>query len=168
MSDVWDSYDDEDDTDAKPPAKKAPAGLRQHVKKLEEENANYRTRLSELETAHRRNTVDRLIGEKGLPPKLAALIPADVEATAEAVGKWLEDYQDLFAPKAPEPPGGDSGGAELDDYGAEFGRMNRALAGSATPSAGGDLMAELKSKSLTPERLLELVESAGGGYGSGG
>lgn len=58
-----------------------------------------------LEKQLRDLVVKDLVKERGLNPKVASLIPASVEASETALGKWFEDNADIFAPAStPKPP----------------------------------------------------------------
>ena len=85
-------YDDEDDdttTDVVSQLRKVNRALEKRAKELEQE-------LSGLRTQTRQRTVKDVLQAKGLNPKIAALIPQDIEPTDDALVKWIEDYGDVF------------------------------------------------------------------------
>lgn len=52
--------------------------------------------LESLRKFQREATVSKVLQEKGINPKIAALIPSDMEPTQEALNSWLEQYGDVF------------------------------------------------------------------------
>ena len=86
-------YDDEEDddttTDVVGQLRKVNRALEKRAKELEQE-------LSGLKTQTRQRTVKDVLQAKGLNPKIAALIPQDIEPTDDALVKWIEDYGDVF------------------------------------------------------------------------
>lgn len=172
---TWDDpYSDDENQDEANSAK----GLRAHLKKLEKENAELRTLNEKLAKDTRQHTIAQALTAKGFSAKLARLVPIDVESTEEAIGKWLEDNAELFPP--PKPAEGDGstpqegagsdgtqGGSEGGEDAAQMGRISAAVNTAQTPTKQADLMAVLRDKSLTHEKLMELVHAAGGGAGVG-
>lgn len=88
-----DLYEDPDNVDRNP--------LRDVVKKLEAELKEARTTIATFEKEKRTVTVAELIRAKGLPEKVAGLIPSDAD-----VEQWIEEYGALFgaAPETPATP----------------------------------------------------------------
>lgn len=60
-----------------------------------------KAQLAALQSQVRTQTVAGVLKDKGVPAKVAKLVPADVEATEEAVVKWLEEFGDVFGAAAP-------------------------------------------------------------------
>jgi hypothetical protein len=60
--------------------------------------------LESLRKFQREATVSKVLSEKGINPKIAALIPGDLDSTPEALNSWLEQYGDIFgvAPQQPQ------------------------------------------------------------------
>lgn len=52
--------------------------------------------LENLRKFQREATVTKVLSEKGINPKIAALIPSNIEPTQEALNSWLEQYGDVF------------------------------------------------------------------------
>ena len=59
-----------------------------------------KAQLAALQSQVRTQTVAGVLKDKGVPAKVAKLVPADVEATEEAVVKWLEEFGDVFGAAA--------------------------------------------------------------------
>ena len=96
------NYDEDDDFDFED-------GPQDVVKQLRKVNRNLEKRLKELEqeattlkTQTRQRTVKDVLSTKGINPKVAALIPQDIEPTEEAVTNWLSEWGDVFGVKTEE------------------------------------------------------------------
>lgn len=91
-------YDDDEDndttTDVVGQLRKVNRTLEKRAKELEQE-------LAGLKSQTRQRTVKDVLQAKGLNPKIAALIPQDIEPTDEALGKWVEDFGDVFGIQTP-------------------------------------------------------------------
>lgn len=158
----WDSDDDDFDADDNAGKQQnTPKGLRAHAKRLEQENADFRRQLEEFKAANRKATLETAVKAKGLSPKVAGLVPKDIEA--DALEKWLEDYGDVFG--KPEPAPQQTSPEDEQEFG-EMSRVSQAAGRGESPNRAVDLYAELSDKNLTPQRLMEMIEAAGGGYGA--
>ena len=82
--------------------------LRKEIQERDKKLGDLDKELGSLKKAERSRTVETVLSEKGIPAKVAKLVPSDVEPTAEAVEKWLGEYGDIFgiqtAPEVEEPP----------------------------------------------------------------
>lgn len=70
--------------------------LRAVVREKDKALKQLTTKLETLEKKDRASTLGSILESKGVPAKVAGLLPADLEATPEAVEKWLDDYADVF------------------------------------------------------------------------
>lgn len=85
-----DDYADQDhDTDLVKTLRKA---LRERDKQITELTGTVET----YRTKERVTTIADVLKAKGVKPKVAALMPKDIEATEESVQKWLDEYADVF------------------------------------------------------------------------
>lgn len=104
MADNWDDDDDEFEGSAEdtPLVRQ----LRKQLKAEKKARTAQEDLLKQLADKDRSRTVKDVLGSKGLNPKLAMLIPSDVDATEDAVGTWLDNFADVFgiAPKAEDEP----------------------------------------------------------------
>jgi hypothetical protein len=96
------NYDEDDDFDFED-------GPQDVVKQLRKVNRTLEKRLKELEqeatslkTQTRQRTVKDVLTAKGINPKVAAFVPADLDASEEAVTNWLNEYGDVFGVKSDE------------------------------------------------------------------
>ena len=49
-----------------------------------------------LKTQTRQRTVKDVLQAKGLNPKIAAFVPADIDTSEEAINNWINEYGDVF------------------------------------------------------------------------
>lgn len=151
-------------------------GLRAQLEAALAENKKLADQLAKAQDQARQATVSQVLAAKGVSPKVAKLLPTDVEPTAEAIEKWLGDYEDLFAVRKPEDAQTpetqqQTETEELDPAEAVFAEMMQKM-GQATnsgkaPGRDADLLSVLNDKSLTQDKLLELIHAQGGGAGVG-
>lgn len=169
----WSLDDDDDEQDQ---SNNKPDPVRAQLKKLEADNKKLMTELNAAKAVSRKSTIKDVLTEKKLNPKLAGLIPTDIDATPDAIDKWLDEYSDLF-PKASSKSTDDddsdaSGDVDVDDLEQEVviaahNRMAKATTSSTPPGKPGDILRKVLSKDLKPEELLQMIEDAGGGFGTG-
>ncbi|ANH49406.1 hypothetical protein uvFWCGRAMDCOMC440_043 [Freshwater phage uvFW-CGR-AMD-COM-C440] len=131
-------YDDDEDndttTDVVGQLRKVNRTLEKRAKELEQE-------LAGLKTQTRQRTVKDVLQAKGLNPKIAALIPQDIEPSDEALMKWIEDYGDVFGIQTPteEKP------AEKSPEIKAQARINNIVATGTAPDIDEDAFAKIAS-----------------------
>ena len=131
-------YDDDEDndttTDVVGQLRKVNRTLEKRAKELEQE-------LAGLKTQTRQRTVKDVLQVKGLNPKIAALIPQDIEPSDEALMKWVEDYGDVFGIQTPteEKP------AEKSPEIKAQARINNIVATGTAPDIDEDAFAKIAS-----------------------
>ena len=75
-----------------------PAELRKALKKAQKEREAIEAELNKLRSDMRSRSVKDVLASKGVPDKLAKLIPSDVD-TPEQIDAWLNEYSDVFGLK---------------------------------------------------------------------
>lgn len=166
-----DDDDDDDDNTSNRQPPQLPAGLRKHLQRIEKENKELKKELDESKAQKRTETIANTVKAKGYDPLIAAFVPASVEATSEAVEKWLTDNGRLFAAVTTNDAKND-GGSETTEESTKDGvppdvvkamqLINGAAAGiTQTPTREADLMKLLTDPNLTKEKLDEIVRTAG-------
>jgi hypothetical protein len=129
-------YDDDEDndttTDVVGQLRKVNRTLEKRAKELEQE-------LAGLKSQTRQRTVKDVLQAKGLNPKIAALIPQDIEPTDDALAKWIEDYGDVFGVQVPteEKP------AEKSPEIKAQARINNMVATGTAPDIDEDAFAKI-------------------------
>jgi len=127
-------YDwDEEDEDYEEAPKKEPNPLRDARRrgdKLAKELAEAREALQKANDALRDRSVRDTIKAKGLPEKIAGLIPKDLTTEDEVVA-WVDNYADVFGVPAPDANGqqADDGQQQADPAFAALQRIQGAQSG---------------------------------------
>lgn len=70
--------------------------LRKQLRDKSRELDDLSKELGQFREQARKASVSDVLSKRGINPKVAAFIPADVEATEDAVSKWLDEYGDVF------------------------------------------------------------------------
>lgn len=125
--------------------------LRRKIKDQDKSIREMTERYSGLEKAHRERTVADVLTAKGINPKVARLIPSDVEPSAEALDQWISDYADVFnipVPTSPEE-------ADTSQEVAAYDRM-RTIETSAA-SAGADPLQQKIANAGNEQELMALL-----------
>jgi hypothetical protein len=101
---IYDTDDDDDNDFDGQPARdnNVLRDLRKALKASEARNKTLEEQLGGLSKASRERAISDVLASKGLSnPKIAKLIPTDLEPTADAVSSWLEEYADVFGTASP-------------------------------------------------------------------
>lgn len=85
-------YDYEDDYEEQD---SGPADLRKALKKAQKEREALEAELNQIRKDLKSRTVKEVLESKGVPAKLAKLIPSDVDSP-EQIDAWLNEYSDVF------------------------------------------------------------------------
>lgn len=172
LSEQWD-YDDDETTQQQ---KQGGGGLRAQLEAALKKNKELETKLADTDAKLRKEAVNRIISSKGYKPKVAKLIPREVEPTDEAITKWLEDYADIFnlekkeedegeKPAPAEPnPADDAANA---DYARQLAAMGAATGSGMPPMKEADLMKQIMDPTMDRKKLQDLIAAHGGGFGVG-
>jgi hypothetical protein len=177
MANDWDQLDDFDensDEGGQEPKKTNP--LRKRMRELERENQQLKETNSKLAKETRSSSLVQLLRAAKVKhaPKVAVLVPSDVDSTEDGVKKWLEDYAEVF--NIQTEPTGEGGGEgegttqeppEQTEQAEKLGRIGKVTASTATVTKQADLLRRLNDPNLKKEELLQMIYDAGGGPGSG-
>jgi hypothetical protein len=87
--------------------------LREVIKKGKKANEEFETELKQLRPQVRTASVSSILSGLKVNPKIAKVIPSDVEANEEAVKAWLDEYGDLFG--AQSQATGDDSSAQTEE-----------------------------------------------------
>ena len=60
------------------------------------------TNLGSLTKTQRERIIKDTFAQKGVNAKIAAFVPADLEASEDAISGWLEEYGDVFGVQTPQ------------------------------------------------------------------
>lgn len=160
-------FDDDQSSGAQRQGGDAIGQLRATIKQLQKANKELTAKNQELSTVTRKQSLESVLRAKGVNVRLAELIPTEVEATDEGIGKWLEDCGDLFGAAAKPPadqPAATAEQATLEQSGvlqspqvqAGAERM-RQLENGGTPNA--DALLQLVNNAKNEQEIIDLIAS---------
>ncbi len=70
--------------------------LRKQLKEKSQAEKELADKYAALQGKHRETQLSSVLSSKGVPSKVAALIPGDIEPDEESVDKWLGEFGDVF------------------------------------------------------------------------
>lgn len=128
--------------------------LRKAYKKLQAEKKEIAEQLESMQSSLRERSVKDVIASKGLPEKVAALIPKDA-TTSEEVEAWISEYGDVFGVQVeadePEQP------KQVDPELAALNRISETQSGGQPFTNDPDQLASLIAAADDPEALNKLL-----------
>jgi hypothetical protein len=149
---MYDTYEDDDDSQessndgssAMKQLRRANAQQAKQIKDLQE-------KLDGTNKGLRERSIKDVLSQRGLNPKIAAFVPADLEPDEASISKWVDDYADVF------------GGASKTDTGPTMSQedigslkaMDQTTAGGGAPM-GQDALLE-RVKTMPIDELLALI-----------
>ena len=130
------------------------------VKKLRKANRLQERKIKDLETnlgsltkAQRERIIKDTFAQKGVNEKIAAFIPADLEASEDAISGWLEQHGDVFGIQSPQKT------TELSQHDiATLRQMDAVTNGSLTPERTDDLESRI-SNAQSADEILSILRS---------
>lgn len=143
--DDFDAFDDEG-TDVVKQLRKVNRTLEKRAKELEQE-------LYGLKSQSRQRTVKDVLQAKGVNPKIAALIPSDIEPSEEAIVGWLNEFGDVFG--VTQDADSQQGKQPQVDLTAQN-RINNIVATGQTPTVDEDAYAKIMNAE-SPEELSRIL-----------
>lgn len=173
------TYDEDDDAYEAPiDPKSLPKQLRKVIRDAKAEAKAAKDEADNLRKENREIHVTNVLKSKGVPEKVAKLIPVDV-TSAEAIESWLSDYSDLFTPPSSTPATQASTSDVVNSNGQTFIENAATTANGLTPEEianaqrmqntatsgqpfGGrhdELMAKLNDPELTEEQFTALLKA---------
>ena len=124
--------------------------LRKQIREQEKRIKELDTQVGEYTSKRREEIIKEVLESKGVNPKVAKLIPADVDATnADVLNEWLDEYGDAFGIPQGEQP--DLNGLQ---------RINSATANAAQVT-GQDDLENMLNNVQTEEELYNLLRNLG-------
>ena len=130
-----------------------PAELRKALKKAQKEREAIEAELNKMRSELRARSVKDVLASKGVPDKLAKLIPSDID-TPEQIDSWLTEYSDVFGLQAkqeqPVEPTVDEETIKANQ------RINQSTSTAQIPSADGNAYQKLMG-AKTKEELDQMI-----------
>lgn len=156
----WTEYDgyEDDDQGGNDLIKTLRKKIADDAKTAKQRDEEFKT----LQTQVRTRTVADVLSDKGIPAKVAGLIPETVEATKAAVETWLGEYGDLFGINQADT-GTESTTADTNNVvSAEQTAMDRMTQTANTGQAPANKFAEQiqEVKTMPIEDLLQKIAEA--------
>lgn len=145
-----DTFEDDFDDNGIKNLRKADRAKSKRIKELEDE-------LDTLRKFQRESVVSSVLKEKGVNPKIAAFIPADVASSSEAIATWLDEYGDVFGVQQQSAPENTQG--SMSDSGLDLAALRQIDAVTNTaisPDDVNDLMSRV-SNAQSAEELINMI-----------
>lgn len=155
MSNQWDD-DDDDDYTAPEVNNDLVKQLRKANKQKEKELAELKANFESLNKAQRERAIKDVLTSRGINGKIAAFIPSDIDASEDAVSRWLDDYADVFGIEQPQQatPNVDPNQAK------QYQKMTQTVEQGLSPDAGDDIMRRLMNAN-SKEELDAVIRESG-------
>lgn len=166
MADIWDDdFDDEPQTESD-----LVKQLRKVIKDGKKVNDELSTELKTLRPTVRKTQLSNELEKLGIKnPKIASLVPSDVEPTEASVKAWVDEYGEIFGVTAGEPDKNsgeqstESGGTTSIDpaAAAQFERIQSqaSQSGVTTPDAESAQIAMLQAAAKAANGSSELFSA---------
>ena len=130
-----------------------PAELRKALKKAQKEREAIEAELNKMRSELRARSVKDVLASKGVPDKLAKLIPSDVD-TPEQIDSWLTEYSDVFGLQAKQEQSVEPTVDEETIVANQ--RINQSTSTAQIPSADGNAYQKLMG-AKTKEELDQMI-----------
>ena len=139
MSENRDNYwadeeDDEETTNVYESDTDLVKKLRKALKVEQRKNKELETSYSELTKAQKERILKDVLASKGVSPKIAQFIPADIEASEDAISAWLDSNGDVFGYTPSE-----KSKVNQEDI-SSMKKMDAVLTGAETPISSDDML----------------------------
>lgn len=111
--------------------------------------------LEALRKFQREATISQVLTEKGVNPKVAKFIPADIEMSSDSISNWLTDNGELFGVAAPTQ----QSAVNNEDY-AALRQIDAVTSGAISPDDVNDAF-NIMNNASSAEELLNFLYSQG-------
>lgn len=155
MSDNRDNYwEDEDEDDTPTGAFESDTDLvkklRKALKAEQRKNKELETSFGELTKSQKERILKDVLSSKGVNHKIAQFIPADIEASEDAINAWLDANGDVFGyTPTPKPA------VNQQDI-ASMQKMDAVLTGAETSATSDDLQNRI-ANAESEEEILSIL-----------
>ena len=111
--------------------------------------------LEALRKFQREATISQVLAEKGVNPKVAKFIPADIEMSSDSISNWLADNGELFGVAAPTQ----QNAVDVNDM-AALRQIDAVTSGAISPDDVNDAF-NIMNNASSAEELLNFLYSQG-------
>jgi len=125
--------------------------LRKQIDGLQKQLKEKESLIEEFTTYSHEASVGEILESFGLNPRIAQFIPSEVEADADAIAEWLNEYGDAFGIEAVEE------GGEASPDAQEYERMSNLEDGDIDPYIGQDLQSRINNVG-SKEELMKIIQ----------
>jgi len=108
--------------------------LRKQLKAEQRKNKELENSYGELTKAQKERILKDVLSSKGVSPKIAQFIPADIEASEDAINAWLESNGDVFGYTPTAKPQ-----VNNEDI-SSMQKMDAVLTGADSPASSDDML----------------------------
>jgi hypothetical protein len=156
MSNTYQEWDDDDEDVIQSQQSESDLlkQLRKELKIKSKVLSEMEGQLSSIKTEQRQNVIKSVLESKGVSPKIAKFIPADIDASPEAVDNWIADNADVFGLTVQTP-------AEVQPDLAALRQIDAVTANAQSPAGLDDLYLRLQNAESADE-ITSMIFQQGG------
>ena len=156
MSNTYQEWDDDDEDVIQSQQSESDLlkQLRKELKIKSKVLSEMEGQLSSIKTEQRQNVIKSVLESKGVSPKIAKFIPADIEASPEAVDNWIADNADVFGLTVQTP-------AEVQPDLAALRQIDAVTANAQSPAGLDDIYLRLQNAE-SAEEITNMIFQQGG------
>jgi len=118
--------------------------LRKELKTKTKILSEMETQLSSIKSEQRQNVIKSVLESKGVTPKIAKFIPADIDASPEALDNWIQENADVFGLTVQTP-------SEVQPDLAALRQIDAVTANAQSPAGMDDLYLRLQNAESADE-----------------
>ena len=161
MSNNYQEWDDEDDDLELENSRQRQSSdsdllkqLRKELKTKTKILSEMETQLSSIKSEQRQNVIKSVLESKGVTPKIAKFIPADIDASPEALDNWIQENADVFGLTVQSP-------SEVQPDLAALRQIDSVTANAQSPAGMDDLYLRLQNAE-SAEDITNIIFQQGG------
>ena len=124
--------------------------LRKALKVEQRKNKELETSYSEITKAQKERILKDVLSSKGVSPKIAQFIPADIEASEDAIIAWLDNNGDVFGYTPSEKQQ-----VNQEDI-SSMKKMDAVLTGAETPISSDDMQNRI-ANAQSEEEIISIL-----------
>ena len=154
----WDDdleFEDYDDVSQRGSSDDVLKKVRRAERAKDKQLKELQSELEALRKFQREATISQVLAEKGVNPKVAKFIPADIDLSSDGISNWLNDNGDLFGVAAPVQ----QSAVDVNDY-AALRQIDAVTSGAISPDDVNDAF-NIMNNAGSAEELLNFLYSQG-------
>jgi hypothetical protein len=154
----WDDdleFEDYDDAPSRGSSDDVLKKVRRAERAKDKQLKELQAELDSLRKFQREATISQVLAEKGVNPKVAKFIPADIEMSSDSISNWLTDNGELFGVAAPVQQSVE----HSEDYSA-LRQIDAVTSGAISPDDVNDAF-NIMNNAGSAEELLNFLYSQG-------